>query len=237
MLRLTVTKFDSRLTLDNIQDIKVVEVFKSACLLTINGRYKTLLAENRTGLPESMNIKQPDFGNIEAMLRNHALDFDFTYASMWDSVILPVSPRPVGTSLNILNRFIKDNSTRKSIFIDDLILSGDLAGMIGFGPGLTPAGDDFIIGALNASSFFSLDLFSSIRSVISGIISRTTALSSHFLELALTKRAAEDVKHLLFAISRQKEQAIRDSADTIMHFGSTSGLYMLKGIEWALRRI
>ncbi|MFH1415109.1 MAG: DUF2877 domain-containing protein [Elusimicrobiota bacterium] len=237
MLRLTVTKFDSRLTLDNTKDIKVVEVFNSACLLSVNGRYKALLAENRSGLPESMNVKQNNFGNIEAILRNGPLDFDFTCASMWDSEVLPVSPRSISISSNILDSFIRENCTRRSIFIDDLILCGNLAGMIGCGPGLTPAGDDFVIGALNASSFFSLDLFSSIKSVIAGIVSRTTALSNHFLELALTKRAAEDVKHLLFAISRQKRQAISEYAEMLLNFGNTSGLYMLKGIAWVLKRI
>ncbi|MFC2091787.1 DUF2877 domain-containing protein, partial [Elusimicrobiota bacterium] len=109
--------------------------------------------------------------------------------------------------------------------------------LIGLGPGLTPAGDDFILGALTACAMFSEKMFLKIKSIITPHLHMTSQLSRHYLLNALHKRTGEDIQNIFYSFIENSAEQSAFYSNRISGFGNTSGTYILKGIRWAISRI
>jgi len=115
---------------------------------------------------------------------------------------------------------------------DHAALAAALAALCGLGPGLTPAGDDWLAGWLLAHHC-SEDL-RGLRDleglIVETAAARTTTLSRAFLAAAAAGEADESWHELLSALaSEAANQRISEAADVILAHGATSGAAMLMG--------
>jgi hypothetical protein len=112
--------------------------------------------------------------------------------------------------------------------------AGRLAGL---GPGLTPAGDDWLAGwlvGLRAAAAMSgarppLDLDAVGRAVVGSARPRTSRLSLAFLQAAADGAVAEPWHGLLAALADADQTPLRHASAEIMRHGATSGSDMLAG--------
>jgi hypothetical protein len=218
-------------------NLKIVEIYSTACLTERNGDFITLLAAGRGGLPGSINLSVNNFENIKNS-RTRNCKINFSGARKWNSSI--INEQYFSGSKKVTNEIencLKSptKSTEENFDNTDI---NEISKLIGRGGGLTPAGDDFIVGALNAAFSFDSVLFKNLKSKIDGRTGRTTKLSRHYLSFAADGRAAEDMVGLLKTISENKKfEDTRKYAQKIMSYGASSGYYMIKGLLWALKKI
>ncbi len=113
-------------------------------------------------------------------------------------------------------------------------LDGALA-LLGLGEGLTPSGDDCLVGALAVIHRFSRPWLSAHPEIASRIgdaaATATTAIARDFVTHALAGHFAESLLDLMTAASA--EQACRAAAE-LLRTGATSGADTLYGIRLAL---
>jgi hypothetical protein len=115
--------------------------------------------------------------------------------------------------------------------------------LIGLGPGLTPMGDDFIIGIMGTFTLFRShskkveDFFRNFREAIIAHLNATCAISREFLLYATQTCFSEQIKNLLSSFSHKtlEEEKLKRTIQSVFDFGSTSGIGNLLGISYGLR--
>ena len=107
-----------------------------------------------------------------------------------------------------------------------------IEGLSGMGPGLTPAGDDFIAGWIVAlRSAASPEARSSIREFIAAWQpEKTTWLSKWMILDAIRGKTWKHGKDLLLAMSQNDGQAMSKATANILNWGHTSGKAWLAGL-------
>jgi hypothetical protein len=109
--------------------------------------------------------------------------------------------------------------------------------LAGLGPGLTPAGDDLLVGAMHGL-FASQpeDESSRLSHLIStAAVPRTTALSAAWLLAAARGESGEPWHQLIDAIAIQDEEALHKAVMRILPTGHTSGSDALGGFLGVLQ--
>jgi hypothetical protein len=128
------------------------------------------------------------------------------------------------------------------------VVSGDPDGarchaaeLAGYGPGLTPSGDDFLAGVMLALwAMRNPQRRSLCDAILEAAHGRTTQLSVAFLEAAHRGEADQRWQTLLHALAQDSETAassISRQVTSIGMFGATSGLDMLAGFVDAARGV
>jgi hypothetical protein len=118
---------------------------------------------------------------------------------------------------------------------EDLIREG-AAGLAGLGNGLTPAGDDWIMGSL-LGAYIHLDEGNASRAAAAAmdvIGNRTTALSTAMLRAAARGECSAPWHELLQAMQRAEPRAIGASVERVVARGHTSGADALAGFAAVL---
>ncbi|MCF8008720.1 MAG: DUF2877 domain-containing protein [Halanaerobiales bacterium] len=107
--------------------------------------------------------------------------------------------------------------------------------LIGLGIGLTPTGDDFLIGYLSAIESFKIkDKYNIKKCLLSAdIFNLTNILSGLQIKAALQRRYNEKLYNFYKNISNN-EQIYMRSLKELIETGSSSGLDLLAGIYFAL---
>lgn len=114
------------------------------------------------------------------------------------------------------------------------------AALAGWGPGLTPSGDDFLAGVMLAlwATGDQLSLSATLCSLLyEAAAPRTTRLSRAFLAAARDGLADERWHMLLRALVVGDPEPVAQAARAILAFGATSGLDMLTGFEWLVNNL
>jgi len=107
----------------------------------------------------------------------------------------------------------------------------------GLGPGLTPAGDDVLAGALLALALLPKE-GEDLREAIATTASRqTTRISAAYLEAARMGEASEAWHRLLDVLPGGDRKTIALAARKVMAFGETSGADTLAGFLLAMEAI
>lgn len=109
--------------------------------------------------------------------------------------------------------------------------------LIGLGPGLTPSGDDFLVGFFG-SLIFSMKSYRHCPSFISRLLrelvfeasSYTTRVSEEFLRHAADGDTAEPINDLLTAMLQNETQQLDLLTSRVIHIGETSGSDLMLGI-------
>jgi hypothetical protein len=111
--------------------------------------------------------------------------------------------------------------------------------LLGAGPGLTPAGDDVLCGALAALAAWAPD--SPSRSALADQVTdgiaagRTTAISAALLEAAVAGCAIPELTRLLTALSGGDREGERRALGKLATIGASSGIAMAAGAVRQLR--
>lgn len=117
-----------------------------------------------------------------------------------------------------------------------LILDG-VAGLAGLGVGLTPSGDDFLIGMLHGLWTRGVEAAESLCREIAHIaIPRTGTLSAAWLEAASQGEATQTWHHFFEAVWAGDEDGLHSSLQEILNTGETSGADALSGFTFILKQ-
>ena len=116
-------------------------------------------------------------------------------------------------------------------------LAAPVQALLGFGPGLTPAGDDVLTAALVALHAAGDAATSSLAAAIAAgrPFERTTALSAGLLHLAQTGLAVRQLTRFVEALGTPGAD-LTASGQALLRVGHTSGAAMYLGAVAALRR-
>ncbi len=111
----------------------------------------------------------------------------------------------------------------------------------GRGPGLTPSGDDLLIGILHALTVWprlaGARAAASVRDLlVDAVRPRTTRISGAYLEAARHGWAAEPWHTLIHSFS-ESPASTRAAVRRLLHIGETSGADALTGFCWAWRGV
>ena len=111
------------------------------------------------------------------------------------------------------------------------------AELVGLGIGLTPSGDDLLIGLLAGLEIADDPLRSAIaRAVAANAAERTSAISARVLLQAASGRYAQRLHDVVAAIDTRDNALIDVSVDAAMRHGATSGADTLLGLFIGLRQ-
>ncbi len=113
-------------------------------------------------------------------------------------------------------------------------ISKNVKRLIGFGEGLTPSGDDFLVGFIASLHFLNDSrmgyLARRIKEVIELEKERTTFLSEKFLEYACRGRFSETILDLLETIFSGDRVEVKEAVRRCLDFGASSGRDTLLGV-------
>jgi uncharacterized protein DUF2877 len=107
--------------------------------------------------------------------------------------------------------------------------------LVGLGEGSTPAGDDYLIGALHAlaldgGAVGANDHVAALREVLPAVaMTRTTSPSAAWLAAAARGESSTVWSALLQALAAGDEKAVAAAARTVRATGHTSGAFSLRG--------
>ena len=117
----------------------------------------------------------------------------------------------------------------------NLLRTGDteaaFQALIGVGPGLTPAGDDALVGALAALAAWAprSTAHRLLADGVAGADGRTTAISAALLRSAVTGAVVPQLIRFVGALSTGDPAAIRPALDEVLPVGASSGAAMAAG--------
>ncbi|KFK92493.1 MULTISPECIES: DUF2877 domain-containing protein [unclassified Serratia (in: enterobacteria)] len=123
-------------------------------------------------------------------------------------------------------------------------LTAEVTALIGFGRGLTPDGDDYLLGYLTAlwpwrqhPAIAEHD--AALRNIIGSQLSRTNDISRHYLARALEGHVSQPICDLMLLLGTTEVQAseIQAAAWQVMQFGASSGVDCLAGLLHGLRTL
>ncbi|WP_431224203.1 DUF2877 domain-containing protein [Serratia sp. L9] len=127
---------------------------------------------------------------------------------------------------------------------DSLVrLTGEVTALIGYGRGLTPDGDDYLLGYMAALWPWRRQLAiaahdAALRNLIGSQLSRTNDISRHYLARAVAGHFSEPICHLMSLLGSATSSAqIQAAALAVMQFGASSGVDCLAGLLHGLRTL
>jgi hypothetical protein len=128
------------------------------------------------------------------------------------------------------------------LLISDLSKSVEsLLQLVGLGNGLTPSGDDFIVGFLAflnsvSEQIFPENFMKNVRSEMLGAIrNRTTTVSEAYLISALNGRFSEILETFVAGFYSNDLEKMKMKTDNLINVGSSSGIDMILGCLFAVR--
>ncbi len=128
-----------------------------------------------------------------------------------------------------IQELIKSTKERDSSKVSENVKS-----LIGFGEGLTPSGDDFLVGFIAPLHFLDnselYPLLKKIKRIINLEKEKTTFLSGKFLEYACQGRFPETILNLIETIFSRNRKEVKEAAKKCLDFGATSGRDTLLGV-------
>jgi hypothetical protein len=229
---------------------RVHSVFERAVnVLWRDGRLLTLHGPGPLAAPFAVALERlPTRGSVAPGMPIGSWNFDWRDA---ERVALEMPDGPLGFAADALPERAGAQALRspagararqalaRGIAAADARAYADAASaLIGFGEGLTPAGDDCVLGALAAVHRLApgwLAAHAGQRDRLAEAArSRTTDLARDFLLEALDGRFAEPVLALLTALS---DDLAEDAARRLLSMGATSGADTLCGIRLGCRAL
>lgn len=116
---------------------------------------------------------------------------------------------------------------------DTALLQAGAAQLAGLGGGLTPAGDDFLSGAMLWAWLAHPSPRSFCRLLVKAAAPRTTTLSAAFLRAAARGECSAAWHMLLTALSQGTHVEVATAVQEVLSHGATSGADTLTGFLWA----
>jgi hypothetical protein len=176
-----------------------------------------------------------DIGRAQVWIE--IIDYDFGWKRS------EINPENIKAFKSEVDRYNSNNSAWEKLYYDrDFIerikkLKGKrpieaVKSLIGFGPGLTPTGDDVLLGFLSVVN--TCDDFIPIREAFANeILSNlkyTSDISRYFLEIAAEKRYHEYVQNVIYSMVLGLPESVSISVKKLLGIGSTSGTDIAAGM-------
>jgi len=121
-----------------------------------------------------------------------------------------------------------------------LVEEKEIEKIIGFGMGLTPTGDDFLLGYFMTAALiedkYSQKVFKDLKSKLEKIYFSTTDLSREMLLRALELKLRENIRNLIFSLNKSSKQS-KFHLKEVLEIGSSSGTDITVGILTAYQEI
>lgn len=136
-----------------------------------------------------------------------------------------------------------DEFLRRSAAFADILQGGDshalaaaVRSLMGLGPGLTPSGDDFLVGLLCGWRVAGFDgpVVGAVREATLASLDATGLTSGHYLKHACRGRFAAVLVAVAAGLARGNPATTLNAARWCLQFGATSGYDSLRGILCAL---
>ncbi|WP_166645409.1 DUF2877 domain-containing protein [Photobacterium lutimaris] len=115
---------------------------------------------------------------------------------------------------------------------------------IGRGKGLTPSGDDFLLGVLAVLSYVreahpdAATTYQRFQIQVPRDISKTTDISAHYLTLALSQHFSKPVQWLVYYLFTATDRlTIETAITTNLLIGSSSGADTIAGIVYCINKL
>lgn len=105
--------------------------------------------------------------------------------------------------------------------------------LAGAGPGLTPAGDDFLTGVMLGAWLAHREPRAFCDILLEAAAPRTSLLSAAYLRAAAKGQCSEDWHHLLQSLSGESAPDLESAVRGVISHGATSGGDALGGFVWA----
>jgi hypothetical protein len=135
---------------------------------------------------------------------------------------------------------LKSGSTRmldglQDSDVESIMVGADTLG--GLGPGLTPSGDDFLIGAMHAlwATREGGTAKKTSELIWAGAAGKTTAFSRAWLAAAVAGEAVESWHDLIRAVCTNRGEETDQAIESILSIGETSGADALTGFVRVLK--
>jgi hypothetical protein len=236
----------------------ILHIFENTCnLINSDGEVLSIVNPEVGPGPFAVVLREPvDFllhiqedAHLEwlraELLRVGQLEIELRDAQLWNARPDWESVRENGTdwAAPLLQTIANESANQPGIDIargveinsaaSVLQLAGDLAGK---GPGLTPSGDDYLMGIMHAlwASFPAVEAAPLCQKMASAAVPRTTTLSGAWLHAAGQGKAAGVWHNLFDAIINKKEKGLHEAALKILSVGHSSGADALAGFLAAL---
>lgn len=148
----------------------------------------------------------------------------------------------------LISQWLAASATDQKTAIPDQLFN-----MIGCGEGLTPAGDDILVGVLVTLRTCGLrGMFDTLRLwVLEHATGRTNKISHAHLSAACDGQAIDPLHDLLSGIAdtlstsrnttKSKtipdDKTLTEAIDALVHYGHSSGFYTLKGVQLVLKHL
>ena len=113
---------------------------------------------------------------------------------------------------------------------DSTAAANAATGLIGLGPGLTPSGDDVLVGVEAALHALGSPSAGFLALAVGDVEVRTTALAATLLRHAAAGEFAERLHTLLAALLGSDDEQIAAAVDRAVAWGATSGTDCLVGV-------
>ena len=226
---------------------QVHSVFERAInVLWSDGRLLTLQGPGLLVAPFAVALSRfPERGTVAPGMAVRGTAFDWTAAECVD---LHMPPGPLDFPLDALGEAARAASPSISpaaralelglASLDGGAVAAASRALIGLGEGLTPAGDDCVVGALAVLHRLRPDWLSANARVTNALAAaartRTTDIARDFVLEALAGRFAEPV---LAVVTAESVVAARRTAARLARLGATSGADTLHGIRLAGRAL
>ena len=111
-------------------------------------------------------------------------------------------------------------------------INGAVEGLIGFGPGLTPSGDDFLagLGVVTYYCSFKTEFKQYLEEAVAKGMHRTNTISAAMLKNSLKGEAHEFVQDLMYAVMFQNPPEVIEKLKKLIKVGATSGSDLATGV-------
>lgn len=112
--------------------------------------------------------------------------------------------------------------------------------LVGWGEGLTPAGDDFLVGWIAGLDALAITperrrFRATVGPALARLAARTTPIAAHFLSLAAAGHYVEVIEQVRDAVLCESNRvAVHRAVDATLVIGATSGADMLSGLLRAI---
>ncbi|MEM8903496.1 MAG: DUF2877 domain-containing protein [Actinomycetota bacterium] len=205
----------------------------AAYLRTDDGRVLALEEEGGIGLPIAARVDA--LGTIAA---GDAVAIGGIAPGRWWSANVPTI-RPAPTAIAQLRELVEalpasDDPLERPL--DDADPLADPAAVVGLGPGLTPAGDDLVAGALVALRAVGRhETADRVVREAASVEHRTTPISAALLREAAVGRAAQPLLRMLDALIGPA--APIPALDALVEVGATSGRWLARGLAFGLEQL
>jgi hypothetical protein len=115
---------------------------------------------------------------------------------------------------------------------DEAQVKAGAAQLAGLGTGLTPSGDDFLLGTMLCAWLAHPSPKRYCAEVLDAALAQTTLLSAAYLRSAAGGECSSPWHLLLEALASGSEERIVDAARAVVAYGHTSGSDALAGFLW-----